>query len=261
MSIHDKYWRLVNQVIESSNVILYVADARFPTLSRHKKLERRLLDDPDTGFVLTLNKQDLVPQTVVRKWARLINKEGIPTVYTSASDRMGTSIVRRRIMMAAPSKPVNLGIIGMPNTGKSSLINVFRGSHSAPTSPVPGHTKSRQMIRTSAKVMVHDTPGVVDKFLCEADQLVMGTLRVEAIKDPLESAIILAERLDEINSEVFREGLPVPYEDGEQLVEAYAAFRNKLVKGGLPDVQMGARLFLQDFIHGKLPMWEPCPVE
>ena len=95
--------------------------------------------------------------------------------------------------------------------------------------------------------------------LSEPDQLVMGTLRVEAMPDPIDTALILAERLDEINSEVFRSGLPVPYEDAEQLIDAYALFRNKLKKGGLPDTVMGARLFLQDYILGRLPMWEPAP--
>ena len=257
--IHDKYWKIVLQVIKESDVILYVADARFPTISRHKSLERKIIENPEKGFVLVLNKQDLVPRSAVDKWRNLIHKEGITVASTSARERYGTSIVRRKIMTVAPKSWVKVGVVGVPNTGKSSLINVFKGRKSAPTSSIPGHTKAKQYIKTSKKVYVNDTPGVVDRDLSDNARLVLGTIRVESMSDVYGSACDLIALLEKMNEDVFRENFTFSYQDEEDFIEQYARFRNKLLKGGRLDVEAGARLFLQDYIQGKLKIWEKPP--
>lgn len=263
MRLEDKYIKMVKKVIENTNVIVYVGDARYPRVSISPSLLSHV--KAHRPVVVALNKADLVPRKVTAKWENHFRKQGYGCVAVSAKDRLQTGALRLELATTAGKhgfkQAVDLGVMGLPNVGKSSLINIIHGRHSASVSSVPGHTKAVQKLKVTDKMMVWDTPGITEmgEALEESDALLMGTTPVEELHDIFSSAELLADRLHAINPKAFKASLPCDWEGGAKLVEFYGNRYGKLVKGGHRDLESGVSMFLHDYMKGKFTCWEKPP--
>lgn len=246
-------WRQVRHIIENADVILEVVDARDPWGTRVKEVEK-LADKLSKPLVIVVNKADLVPKAVLERWARLLRRER-RTVFLSVRERMGTRRLWVEIKKATQKRPVTVAVVGLPNVGKSTIINYLRGRHSAGTSPVPGFTTTPKRVRAARWLRVVDTPGVVPR-LSEEELAIRSALRPEALEDPVPAAIrlldIIARKRPEILAELY--GFAPSNSEPSSLyrfLEELAARRGLLGRGGVPQVEEAARIVIRDWQTGK----------
>lgn len=250
---------MVRKMIKESDVIVEVLDARFPSLSRAKKYENLVLRDSRKQLLLVLNKVDLVPKTIVDKWLNIFKTENIVVIPTSARERLSTSVLRNKIIGSVKKEffYITSCFIGLPNTGKSSLINILKGRSSAPVAPIPGHTRALQVLRITTRLRIFDTPGVTPVRLSLADQVLLGVIRPEKLPDYQKAAWALVHRIDQLNPGSIKQTYEIDYKDPFEFLEKFAEKRHKRQKGGELDLDTAALIFLNEHTNkAKIPVWE-----
>ena len=150
----------VNHVITSSDIVLCVLDARFISETRNLYLESRIKAQ-NKKIIYVLNKADLVRNIDQKELDNLS-----PNVIVSCKTRNGVNELRGRIKIISrqlkKTSPVYIGVIGYPNTGKSSVINLILGKKEiAKTSSVSGFTKGVQLLKLSEGIYLFDSPGII----------------------------------------------------------------------------------------------------
>jgi ribosome biogenesis GTPase A len=189
------YRMVVNDVISRADILLEVVDARFPDETRNADVEREV-GRSNKKFILVLNKCDLVPRDILERTKSRLSRIA-PTVYVSCKDRFGTTMLLKLILEHTDirGRDTLVGVLGYPNTGKSSVINILAGRHKAPTSPISGHTRGVQLVKACSHIMLLDTPGVIP--FDERDEIIQGVLSVKDpthLKDPVGVAMKIIER-------------------------------------------------------------------
>jgi len=239
-------------VIERADVVLEVVDARDPLATRTPELER-LVKEYGKKLVIVINKADLVPRPVMEAWRRVLSRE-YPTIYISAQGRLGTRFLWRIIKRATDKRPVVVAVVGLPNVGKSMILNVLRGRHSASTSPVPGWTKTPLLARAATWLKVIDTPGVIPRG-SEEELAIRGALRPESLEDPVPAAVKLITHLKRKDPHVLLRYYGVDDADPYVALEKIAARRNLLKKGGELNVEEAARVVIRDWQAGRIVVY------
>ncbi len=229
--------KVLREVLSRSNLILEVVDARFPDLTRVKMVER-YAERTGKPLIIVLNKADLIPKEYAESWKKILSKD-FPTVFVSTKERWGTRILRNTIKERRTHKPTYVGVVGYPNVGKSSLINVLVGRHVSGVSPRPGFTRGKQLVRLSRDVFLIDTPGVVENR-DETFLLLVGGKDPSSSKNPELAAHILLTNLHAMGE--------LPHKD----LEEYAREKGFFLRGGIPDERRAAIDLLRRFQRGEL---------
>jgi hypothetical protein len=164
----QKYPDIAKKVIDNSDIVLEVLDARFIQETRNLEIEEKIKSS-DKRIIYVLNKADLLANGRPK-----LSKEELSEIYpyilVSVTKRKGIKELRERIKMEAKKvkEPIDktlgkfsVGIIGYPNTGKSSIINILIGKSSAPVASQAGHTKGFQKLKLTPNIMLIDSPGVI----------------------------------------------------------------------------------------------------
>ncbi len=238
------FWKHVNAVLREAQIIIEVLDARLIEETRNNEIEEKT-QRLGKKLLFVVTKCDLVPKKVVEEKSRKLH----PSVFISAKDKLGTTILKKKILELSRGENVVVGVVGYPNVGKSSLINALAGRHAARTSAESGFTRGMQKIRVDSKIQVLDTPGVFPNM--EHDDIkhgIIGSVDYAKIKDP--EAVAL--RLIEQHKELIEKHYNVQGEDAEKLLEALAVKYRKLAKGGLPDMDATGRMLVKDWQTGKI---------
>jgi len=240
MEHKTKFWPVVNEVIKKSDIILEVLDARFVELSRNEEIEEKCANKK---LIIVLNKCDLVLKKDLMKYKKKLKN----AVFVSATQRLGTTILKKKILEFAEKKNVTIGVVGYPNTGKSSVINAIAGKKKASTSAMSGHTKGKQLLRMAKGIFLLDTPGVLP-FREKGPQLALfGAEDFTKVKDPDMVVIeLLKLKRDKIKKYYKVSG------NGEKLIHNIAIKYHKLKKGGLPNIDETSRMILKDWQTGKI---------
>lgn len=245
------YWKRVRKIIRKSNVILEVLDARFAEEMRDKKLEESCAR-ADKKLLIVINKSDLVSHTKALDLKKRFSKE-FTTAIVSVKKRNGKHEIKKFLGSAfGKNREKIVGVIGYPNTGKSSLINYLKGKKSAGTSIIAGFTRGEQFFRLSENVLLIDTPGVLPFFRGGESKLAaLGSKAPQSLKDPVFAAQKLLKELKQRGSkEVF--GIKLDGEDFEELLEKIAVKKNRLKKGGNPDIETISKKLILDWQKGKI---------
>jgi ribosome biogenesis GTPase A len=245
-------WAIVRRVVREADVVLEVVDARDPMATRSRELERMAAEE-GKKLVIVINKADLVPREVLEEWKRVLSRE-YPTIYVGARERLGTRFLWRIIKRVTGKRPVVVAVVGLPNVGKSTILNVLKGRHSVSTSPVPGWTKHATLARAATWLKVIDTPGVVPRGE-EEELAVRGALRPESLEDPVPAALKLIEVLRRKEPDFLKKYYGVDEGDPLRALEELARRRNLLKKGGEPNVEEAARVLLRDWQSGELAVY------
>lgn len=228
--------KIVNNVIYEADIILLIIDARRVKESINKKIEEQILSKKKK-FMYIINKCDLITKEEQQK-IKLDN-----SLQISATKHWGTMRLLQKIMLLGKGKDVVVGVVGYPNTGKSTVINALKGKHSAPTSSKSGYTKGLQKIRISRKIMLLDTPGVFsfdDKK--EVKNLIIGAVDAEKLKDPEAGAMELIQALDGTIEKHY--GVK-KRKDFLKTLEEIAIKKKILKKGGVTDnARMGKQIIM-----------------
>ncbi len=246
----ESFWKAVKHVIYQADVLLMVLDARFVDDTRNEEIENRVIA-AHKPLIYVLTKSDLVG----RERTESCKKKLKPLVFISAREHWGRTKLKERIIIEAKKvcgkkDTIEVGVLGYPNVGKSSLINLMKGKHSASTSSQSGHTKSMQLIRSDNKIFFIDTPGVLPYM--EKDNVkhvIIGATDFNKVRDPDIMVMNLMRRFPGVIESFY--GVPVD-DDKEKALEAITVKKSVIMKGGVPDIMTMARIIVRSFQTGKI---------
>jgi hypothetical protein len=239
------FWKAVNEVIEKSDIVLEILDARFVDETRNAEIEKKVLCR-GKKIIYVINKCDLVPKEQSEKK----KKELKPSVFISAKDHLGTTMLRKLILETAKKESVVVGVVGYPNTGKSSVINALAGREKAKTSSVSGYTRGIQAVRADKRLSLLDTPGVIP--FMEEDEFLHAVIGAKDSSKVREPDYIVMRLMENAHGTVEKHYGVQEAEDPEQGLEKIAIRLNMLMKGGVPDVEKASRKILSDWQKGDI---------
>ena len=243
------FWNIVNKVIDRTDILLEVLDARLVEKTRNEEIEDKIKFS-GKPIIYVINKCDLVNKEEVEKYKSRMR----PCVFISATKRLGTTILLQEVIKQATllkkDGRVVIGVLGYPNTGKSSVINVLAGRHSVRTSPISGYTKRMQLVKMGPKLYLMDTPGVFAyKERDEKKHSIIAAKDESKIKDPDLTVMNLMREFEGMVESFYQ--VKKNKDPGKTLKEITIKF-NRLKKGGEPDTQVMARKILQDWQSGRM---------
>ena len=239
------YWKLVNNVIREADILLLVLDSRFPELTTNREIEHKI-QDLNKKLLYVLNKCDLVP----KKEYNDITKKYSPNVFVSSKEKFGGTLLFKEIMRLSKGKPCSVGVLGFPNVGKSSVINLLKGKKAASVSSYSGHTRGVQFVKAKGKIKLIDTPGVLQfKEKDIMNEVLIGSINPQHVKEPDYFAMHLVEMYPELFEKYFNEKIDCDVYD---FLEKTALKKKILRKGGEPDLMRFCRKILQDWQKGKI---------
>ncbi|KAI8976498.1 NUC091 domain-containing protein [Pilobolus umbonatus] len=260
-----RIWNELYKVIDSSDVIIHVLDARDPMGTRCKNIENFIKKEkPHKQLIFVLNKCDLVPTWATARWVSHLSKSA-PTLafHASINNSFGKGsliqLLRQFSSLHSDRKQISVGFIGYPNTGKSSIINTLKSKKVCSVAPVPGETKVWQYITLMKRIYLIDCPGVVPPNVDdgEVDIILKGSVRVERMETPEDTIPTILERVREeyLKRTYGLEG----WKDSIDFLEQIAKKTGKLLKKGEPDLHNVSIMVLNDWLRGRIPYYVPPP--
>ena len=260
-----RIWGELWKVIDSSDVIIEVLDARDPEGTRCRMLEDHVRKKlRHKHIILVLNKCDLIPTWATARWVQALSKE-FPTLafHASMQNPFGKGsliqLLRQYAALHKDSQQISVGFVGYPNVGKSSIINTLSSKKVCKVAPVAGETKVWQYITLMKRIFLIDCPGIVspsDKDT-ESDIVLRGVVRIEAINQP-------EDHIEALLKKAKREYIEKTYgikgwTNYIDFLEKFALKTGRLLKKGEPDISTCAKMILNDWLHGKIPYFVPPP--
>ncbi len=262
-----KTQRMMQDNIKLIDIVIEIVDARLPLSSRNPKIDEIVGDKPR---LLLLNKADIADAAITAQWERYFADKGLPVLVISSTGNkklnfifakcreiLADKIARQR-ERGITNRAIKVIVVGVPNVGKSSLINKLSGRKSAITGDRPGVTKGKQWIRLDNGIELLDTPGILwPKF--EDDSVGKKLAFTGAIKDEImdieelacELLVFLRSHYPESLAERYRmadiDGLE-PYE----MLTLLGKNRGFVVSGGEIDTERAAKILLDEFRGAKL---------
>lgn len=260
--------KIITENLKLVDVVIELLDARIPYSSANPMLKEIIAQKPR---IIALNKADLADPAVTRQWQAAFKEQGIQAVAVDAMTGKGTKqlvamteeLARYKTDKllakgAIKARAARVMIIGIPNVGKSSLINRLAGAARAKTADKPGVTRAKQWIRIGKNLELLDTPGILwPKFEDMTVGLKLsftGAINDEAV-DREQVVGVFLETMLTMYPDRLRERYKI---DGElptqpmELLELIGKKRGCLVKGGIVDTEKAQRIVFTDFRSGKL---------
>ncbi|KAM0674826.1 Nucleolar GTP-binding protein 2 [Gurleya vavrai] len=246
-----RIWNELYKVVDSSDVVIHVLDARDPLGTRCPLVLKYLEENPHKHLVYVLNKVDLIPTSVTAKWMRIFSKENATIAYHSSSlqNFYGKNNLMNilRQYSKLKEKDISIGFIGYPNVGKSSIINTLRNKKVCSVAPVPGQTKVWQYINLTKKINLIDCPGIVP-MTDEKEAVLRGAVRIENVIDPEFYVNEIMKRASKELEKVYG----FKFVDCDDFLEKIAVRFGKLLKNGEKDTASAAKIVLHDWCRGKI---------
>lgn len=245
------------------DAVIEVLDARIPLSSGYENIAGLLNDKPR---LILFNKSDLADKSKLLPFAEKIeNDSGYPVILSDAKNSKDLNlIVKKAVELSEPRiqaimqkgllrRPARVMVVGMPNVGKSSIINKLTRSSKTKTGAKAGVTRQQQWVRINPQLELLDTPGIIP--MRQDDQTKALKLAfVNSVSENAYSNEAAAYELLKLLGEKYPEIVRNYYnlEDVEISLENIAKSRNWLVTGGNPDIERTSIYILRDFRDGKI---------
>ncbi len=246
------------------DLVAEVLDARLPMSSRNPDIDSIAAGKPR---LIILNKSDLADRKITAAWAEKFRAQGLGAVITDCKSGYGIDRIkpaafsllaekRERDRSKGMSKAVRMMVCGIPNVGKSALINRLAGAKKARVEDRPGVTRVRQWVTVDSEFELLDTAGVLWPKFDDKDAAVRLAL-TGAIKDAVLDTAGLALKMLEYLSRTEPEALKARYDidlDATplELFDRVCKKRGMLMRGGEPDYDRCAAMLLDELRGGKL---------
>ena len=247
------------------DLCIEVIDARIPLSSRNPDIDELA---KDKFRLIILNKSDLADEKKSLAWAEYFKSKGIETLQLCAKERKASDLVKKAALNVCREKierdkkrgilnrPIRAMVCGIPNVGKSTLINTIIGKSKTQTGNKPGVTRSNQWVKTNAGIDLLDTPGLLwPKF--EDKTVGFKLAAIGSVNDQVINTMQLAGEVIELMNDLYPDRVKEKYDifdltKPEEVFKAAALKSGILLKGGEPDIQRAADLILTDLRSGKL---------
>jgi len=256
--------RKLKEQLSLVDAVIEVLDARIPLSSRYNNISGLLNSKP--RFLL-INKSDLVDKNELDKFVKYLHSElGVTVIPTSAKSNKDLNIIiKEAIRLSEPRiqalmakgllrRPARIMVAGLPNVGKSSIINKLTRSSKTKIGAKAGVTRQQQWVRINPQLELLDTPGIIP--MKQEDQEIAKKLAfVNSVSENAYSNEIVAQELlnilDDNQQKIFREFYKLP-EDLELNIDNISIERNWLLTGGSTDRERTSVYILRDFREGKI---------
>lgn len=257
--------RQMEENLKKVDFIIEIRDARMPGSSKNPLIDELARNKPR---LVILSKKDKADPAMTEAWIQALNtdssraiaidlvKENFKNRIISESLHLNAPLIEKQKKRGIKPRALRAMVVGIPNVGKSTMINSLAGRKAAQTGDRPGVTKSLQWIKVGKDLEVLDTPGVLwPKFKNETSGLVLAALG--SIKDDVvhmdDLALYCCQYLSEHKPEVLKEtyGIDKIEETPWQTLQAIARKRGWLQKGDV-DENRTMRSFIQDVRSAKM---------
>ena len=261
-----KTQREIKENLKLVDAVIEIRDARIPRSSANPDIDKLLQNKPR---IILLNKKDLTEKKITNEWINYLTKDNVKVLEVNCLQGEGLKNIKPLLMELLKEKHDRLKakgmakivtrvmVVGIPNCGKSTLINKLAKNNIAKTGDRPGVTKNKQWIKTSLDIELLDTPGVLwPKF--EDEEVALNLAFTGAIKDEVmdieELAYKLVQRLQKYYPENLKERYKIEeiFEDPLETLNAIARKRGCLVRGGEIDYNRISVILLDEFRGGKI---------
>ena len=258
--------RQIEADLKLVDAVCEIVDARIPISSRNQDIDSICGNKPR---IIVLNRMDLADQEATKRWLQYFRGKGMAAVATDCKTKKGIasfepavrSVLQEKIARNAAKgmhKPLKVMVVGIPNVGKSTLINQISGRKGAKAENRPGVTRGKQWVTVNPSLLLLDTPGILwPKF--EDPNVGMMLAYTGAVKEGVIDIEELAARLMELLLRFYPHTLQERYKvDAEQetpgyvLLEEAGRKRGYLLARGEIHTERMAKALLDEYRSGKL---------
>ena len=258
--------RQIEADLKQVDAVCEIVDARIPMSSRNPDIDAICGSKPR---IIVLNRMDLADPNATKKWSAYFKSNGMAVIATDCKTRKGIADFTPAARIACAEKlerdakrgmnrPLRVMVVGIPNVGKSTLINQISGRKGAKAENRPGVTRGKQWVTVDSGLQLLDTPGILwPKF--EDPEVGMMLAYTGAVKEGVIDVEELACRLMELLHKYYSQTLLERYKveapegtPGWELVEMAGRKRGYLVSGGEVNTERMSKVLLDEFRGGKL---------
>ena len=258
---------MLQENLKMVDIVIELLDARIPISSKNPVIDKIIDSKPR---IVLMNKADLANASVNEMWKNYFEKANIPVLFINATYNTGTDKILdaineilkdkldKRRAKGIKNTTIRAMIVGIPNVGKSTLINSLAGRKGAKTGNRPGVTKCKQWIKLRNNIELLDTPGILwPKF--EDKKVALNLAFTGAIKDEVLDtetlALKLLERLISIDTNLLVERYNIEIDEQDtalEVMENIASKRGCVIRGGEPDYSRVSGIILDEFRRGTI---------
>lgn len=256
--------RKLKEKINLVDVVIEVLDARIPLSSCYNNIQSLLGEKPR---LILLNKADLVEEQELKNWIKILEETSKCPVLTSDAKNSKdlSKIVNKAVELSEPRiqklmakgllrRSARVMVVGMPNVGKSSIINKLTKTSKTKIGAKAGVTRQQQWVRVNPKLDLLDTPGIIP--MKQEDQKRAQKLAfVNSVSENAYETEAIAKELLKTLESKYGATVRAYYglsNDDELTVENIALSRNWIVKNALPDIERTSTFILRSFRDGKM---------
>ena len=258
--------RQIEADLKQVDAVCEIVDARIPMSSRNPDIDSICGNKPR---IIVLNRMDLADTAATKRWMSYFRSKGMAAIATDCKTKKGIgdfqpavrSVLKEKIERNAAkgmNRPVRVMVVGIPNVGKSTLINQISGRKGAKAENRPGVTRGKQWVTVDSGLLLLDTPGILwPKF--EDPEVGMKLAYTGAVKenviDTEELAYYLMDLLWKFYPQTVKERYKVDMPEetpGYMLLEEAGRKRGFLLARGEINTERMARVLLDEYRSGKL---------
>jgi ribosome biogenesis GTPase A len=259
--------RQIKENIDLIDIVYEVIDARMPKSSKIKDIEDMLKDKPR---ILIMTKKDLCDINETKKWIKYYEDKGYNVIAVDLSQnnslneivdlthKITKEIQDKREAKGLAKKEIRALVIGIPNVGKSTLINRMAGKKVAVIGNNPGVTKSLSWIKTTSGILLLDSPGILWPKLSE-EEVALNLASLTAIpRDILpvdRIAIHILNKLNNYYPDILKSRYNLDYVDNDLLDEVYDTIGRRIgavISGGEIDYDRVSKTILEDIKNERI---------